>query len=164
MNTKVCSTCKTEKELNFFCKDKSRKDGICYTCKQCRNYYEIIRKNNDPIFKLGKNITKTIRSFLDNKTNKIRKNSKVKQILGCTLQEFKLHLESQFETWMNWDNRGLYNGQPNYGWDIDHIIPKATAKTEEDLIKLNHYTNLRPRCSYINRVEDRKKDKTDTSL
>ena len=25
---------------------------------------------------------------------------------------------------------------------IDHIIPLATAKTEEEVIKLNHYTNL----------------------
>jgi hypothetical protein len=59
---------------------------------------------------------------------------------------------------MNWDNRGLYNGQRNYGWDIDHIIPLATAKTIEDVIKLNHYTNLRPRCSYLNRVYDKIKN------
>jgi hypothetical protein len=25
---------------------------------------------------------------------------------------------------------------------IDHIIPISTAKTEQDVIKLNHYTNL----------------------
>ena len=42
-------------------------------------------------------------------------------------------------------------GELNHGWDIDHIIPVSTAKTEEDIIKLNHYTNLQPLCSYINR-------------
>jgi len=52
---------------------------------------------------------------------------------------------------MNWDNHGLYNGELNYGWDIDHIIPLATAKNEGELIKLNHYTNLQPLCSKINR-------------
>ena len=52
---------------------------------------------------------------------------------------------------MNWENRGLFNGEINYGWDIDHIIPLSTAKTKEDLIKLNHYTNLQPLCSKINR-------------
>lgn len=53
---------------------------------------------------------------------------------------------------MTWDNYGLYNGEPNYGWDIDHIIPTTTAFSEEELLKLNHYTNLQPLCSYINRV------------
>jgi hypothetical protein len=52
---------------------------------------------------------------------------------------------------MTWDNYGLYNGEPNYGWDIDHKIPSSSAITEEDLIKLNHYTNLQPLCSKINR-------------
>ena len=58
---------------------------------------------------------------------------------------------------MNWENRGLYNGDFDYGWDIDHIIPLSSANTEEDVIKLNQYTNLQPLCSKINR--DIKKDK-----
>jgi hypothetical protein len=52
---------------------------------------------------------------------------------------------------MTWENYGLYNKQFNYGWDIDHIVPLASAITEEDVIKLNHYTNLQPLCSYTNR-------------
>jgi hypothetical protein len=52
---------------------------------------------------------------------------------------------------MTWDNKGLYNGELNYGWDIDHIIPTSIANTEEELIKLCHYTNLQPLCSKINR-------------
>jgi hypothetical protein len=58
---------------------------------------------------------------------------------------------------MTWDNYGLYNGELNYGWDIDHIIPLSSGKTEDDLINLNHYTNLQPLCSKINR--DIKKNK-----
>ena len=38
-----------------------------------------------------------------------------------------------------------------YMWDIDHIIPVSSAKREEEIIKLNHYTNLQPLCSKINR-------------
>lgn len=60
-------------------------------------------------------------------------------------------MESKFEDWMSWDNQGLYNGELNYGWDIDHIIPISTAKNEEDIIRLNHYTNLQPLCSKVNR-------------
>ena len=45
--------------------------------------------------------------------------------------------ESKFESWMTWDNYGLYNGELNYGWDIDHIIPLASAKTV--CSKVNRY-------------------------
>jgi hypothetical protein len=62
------------------------------------------------------------------------------------------YIESKFESWMNWDNRGKFNGELNYGWDLDHIVPISSAVTEEDIIKLNHYTNFQPLCSYINRV------------
>jgi hypothetical protein len=57
---------------------------------------------------------------------------------------------------MSWNNRGLYNGELKHGWDIDHIIPVASADTQEKIINLNHYTNLQPLCSKINR--DIKKD------
>lgn len=52
---------------------------------------------------------------------------------------------------MNWDNYGKYNGELNHGWDIDHIIPISNAKTEEEVYILNHYSNLEPLCSKINR-------------
>mgnify|MGYP000907082163 FL=1 len=76
---------------------------------------------------------------------------------GCTFEEFKLYMESKFEPWMNWDNHGLYNGELNYGWDIDHIIPISSATSQQEILKLNHYTNLQPLCSYTNRYI--KKDK-----
>ena len=59
------------------------------------------------------------------------------EILGCSFQEFKLHLESQFDEWMNWENQGTY-------WHMDHIIPISSAQTEEDVWRLNHYTNFQP--------------------
>jgi hypothetical protein len=53
---------------------------------------------------------------------------------------------------MNWNNYGLYESNKlNYGWDIDHIVPLDICETEEDVIRLNHYTNLQPLCSYTNR-------------
>ena len=55
-----------------------------------------------------------------------------------------------------WENYGLYNGELNYGWDIDHIIPISTAKTEEEIIKLNHYTNLQPLWRFDNLSKGKK--------
>ena len=69
-------------------------------------------------------------------------------------------MESKFEPWMNWSNRGNWNGNPkkmNTAWDIDHIIPLSSATNEDEIIKLNHYTNLQPLCSYINRHVKRNK-------
>ena len=103
----------------------------------------------DPLHKLKCNLRTYIR--LSIKRMGYFKKSNTKDILGCTFEELKLHLESKFESWMSWENHGLYNGELNYGWDIDHIIPLSSAISEEEIIKLNHYTNLQPLCSYTNR-------------
>jgi hypothetical protein len=58
---------------------------------------------------------------------------------------------------MSWDNYGKYNGELNYGWDLDHIIPLCTVTTIDELIKLNHYTNFQPLCSKVNRDLKREK-------
>ncbi len=34
---KICTKCKIEKDLSKFSKDKSRKDGLSYVCKECEN-------------------------------------------------------------------------------------------------------------------------------
>lgn len=113
-----------------------------------RVYYNN-RIKNDIVFKNKENVRRLIQ--LSFKRQGFNKTSKTYVILGCSYEEFKQYLESKFESWMTWDNYGLYNGTPNYGWDIDHIIPSSSAITEEELIKLNHFTNLQPLCSYTNR-------------
>lgn len=72
-----------------------------------------------------------------------KKGSKTEAILGCTWGEFKAHLERQFLKGMNWDNRHL--------WHIDHIVPVSSASSEEEIVLLNHFTNLRPLWAEDNR-------------
>ena len=91
-----------------------------------------------------------------------KKDTKIEKLLGCKITDFKIYIESNFEPWMNWNNKGRYNGEFEFGWDIDHIKPLNSATTMEEIIKLNHYTNLVPLCSKINR--DIKKDKTSFKL
>lgn len=93
------------------------------------------RLENDFFFKLMSNIRCLIRNSL--KRGFTTKSKKTIEILGCTFEEFKLHLESNFDESMNWENQGTY-------WHIDHIIPISWAETEEDVYKLNHFTNLQP--------------------
>lgn len=76
------------------------------------------------------------------------KSSKTFDQLGYTVFEFKEHIEKQFVNGMSWDNMDE--------WQIDHIIPMSTAKTKDDVIRLNQLSNLRPMFSKENNL---KKDK-----
>jgi len=107
------------------------------------------RYNVDVLFRLKSNMRNIIKNSFYYAGYK--KSTKTEEILGCSFDIFKDYIESKFESWMTWENRGLYNGSENYGWDIDHITPLSTALTEEDVIKLNHHTNLQPLCSRNNR-------------
>lgn len=65
---------------------------------------------------------------------------KTMELIGCSIQDCRLHLEKQFKDGMSWDNYGMF------GWHIDHIIPLDyfdLTKPEEQK-KAFHYTNLQP--------------------
>jgi hypothetical protein len=141
---------------------KEKKEKI----QKRNNIYNKKRKSIDPVYKLRCGITRTISDTL--RLKKLTKKSRTCAILGCSFEDFRNYLELLWEhtnnlnenacVWMTWDNYGKYNGTRNFGWDIDHIEPISKAKTEDDVIRLSHYTNLQPLCSKINR--DIKKDKT----
>jgi hypothetical protein len=133
---------KSEYQKQWYAKNKEK-------IREKQKLYENKRLKIDVLFKLKKRLNSNINKSL--KRNGYMKNSRTYEILGCSYEDFKKHIESLWESWMNWDNYGLYNGTPNYGWDIDHIMPTSSATTEDDIINLNHYTNLQPLCSYINR-------------
>jgi hypothetical protein len=129
-----------DKIENYLLKNKDK-------INEKRRIYLKNKISSDELFR----ISKSIRNIIYKSYKRKGFSKKTNSILGCTFEEFKIYLESKFEPWMNWDNYGVYNGDLNYGWDIDHIIPISTAKTEEDIINLNHYSNLQPLCSKINR-------------
>jgi hypothetical protein len=112
------------------------------------NEYDKKRKVIDPKYKLVKNIRCMIHRAFNN--NGYSKNSKNFDILGCTYEFFLEYIISQFEPWMTLENNGIYTGNYDETWQIDHIQPISNATTIEEAIKLNHYTNLRPLCSRKN--------------
>jgi len=59
-------------------------------------------------------------------------------LLGCTIKEFKQHIESQFSEGMSWDNHGE--------WHIDHIKPISSfdLTQEAEQKKAFHYLNVQP--------------------
>lgn len=172
MEKKICSKCKEEKEVCEFNKDKYMKDGHKSYCKSCQKkqrsltyyltdeikerhrerqkkyYYNNIDKTrerrrnyqnnrfkNDPEFRLSRNIRSRLYEFL--KFRKIIKRNTTEEIVGCTKEFLKEHIEKQFTEGMTWDLIGKHI-------HIDHIIPLSSAKTEEEIYQLCHYTNLQP--------------------
>jgi len=163
-NKKYCKKCDKIKDRNLFHNCLNKPDGKMSQCKNCRklieqnnkeiikekrsiwykkNKIEIIKQHNiyltnkrkyNTLFKLRCNISARIQQSL--KRNGYTKNSKTNQILGCSFEEFKQYLQIQFTKGMTWENFGE--------WHLDHIYPVSLAKNEEELIRLNHYTNFQP--------------------
>ena len=37
---KICPKCKKEKHINLYHRNKTKKDGLCYSCKECVSQYD----------------------------------------------------------------------------------------------------------------------------
>lgn len=116
--------------------------------RESRRLREKWRRENDDVFRFKKNVRSLVRTSFTNKGEV--KNSKTEDILGCSILEFREYIENQFEPWMTWDNHGLYTGESGVTWQLDHIVPLETAKSINDIVRLNHYSNIRPLCSREN--------------
>ena len=106
--------------------------------KEKINLWRINYRNNkfisDPIYKLSHNIRSLISTYI--KKMGYTKSERTESILGCSFDEFKKYIESQFQEGMSWENHG--------DWHLDHKIPVSWAETEEKVYELNHYTNFQP--------------------
>jgi hypothetical protein len=62
-----------------------------------------------------------------------------KLLVGCTVSEFREHIERQFQPGMTWQNYGSL-------WHLDHIRPLASfdLTQKEQQFASCHFTNLRP--------------------
>jgi hypothetical protein len=160
---KFCPRCKTEKEINCFGIDKNSSDNHKCWCKKCfadwakehaesgkrwrkKNRIKILQQLS---IRRKENIHFKVKSCLRARLNDVlKKGTKFKptlELLGCSIEFLKRHLESQFTVGMNWSNHGKGdNGKKE--WQIDHVIPCIAfdlSKPEEQY-KCFHYTNLQP--------------------
>lgn len=104
------------------------------------------RLKTDPIFKFGHNTRCMVN--LSFRRCGLKKSLKTEKIICCSLDFFKNHIISQFQQGMTLKNYGK--------WEIDHKIPLETAKTEDDVIKLCHFSNLQPMWKIENREKSSK--------
>lgn len=127
---------------NFKTSEKGKQYCLEYRKKE---YDEKYGKDLDWTLKL------TLRNRLKNALKNEFKSGKTLELLGCSIEEFKIHLEKQFDENMNWDNRGDY-------WEIDHIKPIALfdLTNPEQQRECFHYTNLQPLERIANRIKSSK--------
>lgn len=98
------------------------------------NDYRKNKRDTNHLYKLTVNLRSRLNGFF--RVNNHNKSKNTIEIIGCSPQELKIHLEKKFTNEMSWDNYGE--------WHIDHKIPLSSANSEEELYKLCHFTNLQP--------------------
>ena len=97
--------------------------------------YHNLRARQDINYKLSCSLRDRLRKALKDSQ---RSGSAVRD-LGCSIPDFKIWLEKQFQNGMTWNNYGKV-------WHIDHIIPlsKFDLADRNQLVKACHWFNLRP--------------------
>lgn len=165
-----------KKEINYFFDPSIRIFGVKYsknrntTKKEFLNVFEIslatdldleefnknkrevinkqrkLKRDTDPLFKLQCVLRSRVRTAF--KSGGWKKDKLSVDLLGVPFEIAKKHIERQFKKGMTWENHGE--------WEIDHKIPFASAKTDEELRELCHYTNLQPLWAKDNRKKHSK--------
>jgi len=100
------------------------------------------RYHNDLDFRIQRNLRERMRKALKG----MSKTETTQELLGCSAEEFKAYISSQFEEGMSWENYG------HTAWHIDHIKPLAAfdLSDPEEQKKAFHYSNLQPLWSADN--------------
>ncbi|ABF71347.1 p100 [Rhizobium phage 16-3] len=106
------------------------------------------KRNKDPMIRAHNAMSRAIRATLASGKGGRR----TFEILGYSFQEFKAHIEKQFQPGMSWENYG--------DWHIDHVIPKSIFNFESvddlDFKRCWSLSNLQPLWATDNK---KKKDK-----
>ena len=113
--------------------------------KRAEYYKGYMRKRlaTDLIFKLSQQLGTLIRSHL--RRRGVHKTSKTAKLVGLNGQELCAYFDTKYPNWQQIENL-----------TIDHILPVSCASNEEELLALQHYSNLRP----LSQVENLSKSDT----
>ena len=114
------------------------KEWIKENLESHREYHRVYmgdRYKNEINFRLANALRSRVRGAFKSGGEKAEKTM---ELLGCSVQHVKDHLESQFTEGMTWENQGE--------WHIDHIRPCASfdLTDPEEQKKCFHWTNLQP--------------------
>jgi hypothetical protein len=85
-------------------------------------------------------LTRRLRRYFEKSFAAGSKSARVKELLGCTVDQLRAHLEAQFKPGMTWANHSFI------GWHLDHIRPLASFNLAdpEQQKRAFHFSNLQP--------------------
>lgn len=131
-NKEVISAYKQEYDKTYAPKyyEKNKEKKLAYSYEYHRE-----RKKTDENFRLASLLRSRFHHALKNGF----KMKSVTELVGCTIEEFKLYVESLFYPEMTWENHGDI-------WEIDHILPCASFDLTllEEQKKCFHFSNHQP--------------------
>jgi hypothetical protein len=114
-----------------------------------------LRRERRRLKSTQEHIADRIRTLIRNGLRKYgqRKDTKTAILLGCSIIEFRAHLEAQFRDGMGWHNYGNLACQ----WNIDHIRPLCTfdLSNRKQQLEAFHFMNCRPLWAAINSARSR---------
>ena len=104
-------------------------------CKRSRKKWYHKKGKFNINWVISERIRSRVRSVLNGKV----KSKSTLELLGCSIDDLKNHLQSKFYADMSWENYGSY-------WHIDHIRPCASfnLQNEKEQKICFHYSNLQP--------------------
>ena len=120
----------------------SRRNNQLESVRQSKLRWIKNKYRTDHLFRLKDRLSCAVRQSV--RRQRSYKNNRTVDLLGCSIESFKIYLESLFEPGMSWENHG--RGRGKTVWHIDHIIPCALF----DLSKIEHqkrcfhFSNLQP--------------------
>lgn len=99
-----------------------------------------LKRRKDRREKLGYRILESLRGRVRSALKGTAKSKRTLELLGCSVDSFRIYIESKFETGMTWSNYG------KNGWELDHIIPCAIfdLTKPEHQQRCFHFSNLQP--------------------
>ena len=127
--SKYCNKCKTTKDLSefYFRRDENRYETQCKRCnydyrnkykrdndeyKKRFNEYRKQKRLTDVNYAMKDRLRARLRKLL--KAQNVDKYEKTLELLGCSMEVFKAHIESKFYGDMSWDKKNF---------ELDHVIP-----------------------------------------
>lgn len=102
----------------------------CVACNAAQaRLREENRSHTDPSYRMYRNVQRRSGQVLQGR-------SSPSEALGCDHPTLRDHISGRFRDGMEWSRYGQ--------WEVDHIVPLSSARSEAELLELCRFKNLQP--------------------